>query len=87
MTKELAYTSQFSEKRPSTNKVVLGHRHRKKFGQLCDTSCLASPSTRSYNSGYTLRADAPPFGTFLPSIATSYMLGTLPEMANLLKGE
>ncbi len=34
----------------------------------------------SYNTAYTLRATPLPFGTLLPLVATSYMLGTLYEM-------
>ena len=35
----------------------------------------------SPNTAYTLRASPLAFGTLLPSVATSYMLGTLDEIA------
>ncbi|NQE52361.1 hypothetical protein C5S29_02110 [ANME-1 cluster archaeon GoMg3.2] len=41
-----------------------------------------SPST-TYNTAYTLRAYALAHGTLLPSVATSYMLGTLAALKKL----
>jgi len=45
---------------------------------------LASPcGARSYNRCLSAGADAPPFGTLLPSVATSYMLETLCENGSI----
>ena len=45
-----------------------------------------SPST-TYNTAYTLRAYALAHGTLLPSVATSYMLGTLAALYKTFHAE